>query len=248
MTGELRQIVDGGPLLFAVPIAVLAGLVSFLSPCVLPLVPGFLGYVTGLADQDLEQQRRGRMLAGSVLFVLGFSVVFVVVNFTAGSLGYQLQAHQDVLRRVLGIFVIGMGFLVLFAPLWAQREVRIRWRPRPGLLGAPLLGVVFGLGWGPCIGPVFAVIFALGFQSGTAGRSTGLAIAYCLGLGIPFVLVALGYGRGMRVLGVLRRHHVAINRFGGVLLVVVGVLLATGSFTSLMSELQGPISSFETVI
>ena len=248
MSGDLQQTVVGGPLLLAVPIAVLAGLVSFLSPCVLPLVPGFLGYVTGLTGQDLQQQRRGRMVAGSVLFVLGFSVVLVLVNFTAGSLGYQLQANQRWLSRVLGVLVVGLGLVVLFSPLWAQRELKVRWRPRPGLLGAPLLGVVFGLGWSPCIGPIFAAIVALGWQSGGGGRSTGLGVAYCLGLGLPFVLVALGYGRGMRVLGVLRRHHVAVNRFGGVLLVVIGALLATGAFSSLMGELRGPIGDFETVI
>ncbi|MFB9377447.1 cytochrome c biogenesis CcdA family protein [Kineococcus gynurae] len=244
---DLGATVAGGPLLLAVPLAMLAGLVSFLSPCVLPLVPGFLGYVTGLGG-DLAEQRRGRLLAGAVLFVLGFSAVFILVNFTVGSLGYALQAYSRPLQRILGVGVIALGILVLAAPLWAQREYKIRWRPAPGLLGAPLLGVVFGLGWGPCIGPIFAAIVALGWQSGSAGRSTGLAVAYCVGLGLPFVLVALGFGRGMRVLGALRRHRVAINRFGGVLLVVIGVLLVTDAFAELTSLLRGPISSFETVI
>ncbi|WP_432498927.1 cytochrome c biogenesis CcdA family protein [Kineococcus gypseus] len=248
MTGELQQAVSAGPLLLAVPLAVLAGLVSFLSPCVLPLVPGFLGYVTGLGGEDPSRQRRGRMLAGSVLFVLGFSVVFVVVNFTVGSLGDALVRHRPLLQRALGVLVVALGVLVVAAPLWAQRELRLRWRPRAGLLGAPLLGVVFSLGWTPCIGPIFAAISALGFQSGTAGRATGLAVAYCLGLGLPFVLVAAGYERGLRALGVLRRHTRAVNAFGGVLLVVVGVLLVTDGFNAIMGLLRGPIGDFETVI
>ncbi|WP_369054926.1 cytochrome c biogenesis CcdA family protein [Kineococcus terrestris] len=248
MTGDLQQTVVAGPLLLAVPLAVLAGLVSFLSPCVLPLVPGFLGYVTGLTGEDLERQRRGRMVAGALLFVLGFSTVFVLINFTAGSLGYALQANTLVLQRVLGVLVVAMGVLVLASPLWAQREFRIRWRPPAGLVGAPLLGLVFGLSWGPCVGPIFAAIVALGWQSGTAGRSTGLAVAYCLGLGLPFVLLALGFARGMRVLSVLRRHRGAVNRAGGVLLVVIGVLLVTDAFTWFTSLLSGPIASFETVL
>lgn len=248
MTEELRSTIVGGPLLFAVPVAVLAGLVSFLSPCVLPLVPGFLGYVTGLTGQDLERQRRSRLLAGSLLFVLGFSVVFVVLGFTAGSLGYALDEYSIQIQRLMGLVIVGLGLVVLVSPLWAQREVKIRWRPRAGLLGAPVLGAVFGLGWTPCIGPILAAIYALGFQTGNGARSTGLAVAYSLGLGLPFVLVALGFARGMRVLGVLRRHTVAINRFGGVLLVVLGVLLVTGTFNSFMTDLRGPISGFETVI
>ena len=248
MTGDLQSTIAAGPLLLAVPVALLAGLVSFLSPCVLPLVPGFLGYVTGLSGQDLESQKRSRLLAGSLLFVLGFSVVFVLISFSAGSLGYALQDHARTVERVAGVVIVGLGLLVLLSPAWAQREVKIRWRPRAGLLGAPVLGAVFGLGWTPCIGPILAAIFTLGFQSGNGARSTGLAVAYSLGLGLPFVLVALGFARGMRVLGVLRRHTVAINRFGGVVLVVLGLLLATGTFAALMSDLRGPIGSFETVI
>ena len=246
MSGHLQHTVVAGPLALAVPLAVLAGLVSFLSPCVLPLVPGFLGYVTGLGG-DLEGQRRSRMVAGASLFVVGFSAVFVLVSFTAGSLGAALQINSRVLQQVLGVVVLGLGALVLAGPLWAQREVKVRWRPRAGLLGAPVLGMVFGLGWTPCIGPIFSAIVALGFSSASSSRSTGLAVAYCLGLGVPFVLLALGFSRGMRVLAVLRRHRVAINRFGGVLLIVIGVLLVTGAFTAATRLLQGPISGFEPV-
>jgi len=240
--------VVAGPLALAVPLAALAGLVSFLSPCVLPLVPGFLGYVTGLGGVDLEDRRRGRMVAGASLFVVGFSAVFLLVSFTAGSVGAALDVNTVWLQRVLGVFVLGMGVLVLAAPLWAQREVKVRWRPRAGLLGAPVLGAVFGLGWTPCIGPIFSAIVALGFSSASSSRSTGLAVAYCLGLGVPFVLLALGFSRGMRVLAVLRRHRVAINRFGGVLLIAIGVLLVTGAFTAATRLLQGPISGFEPVL
>ncbi|WP_240895265.1 cytochrome c biogenesis CcdA family protein [Kineococcus siccus] len=242
------QTVVGGPLALAVPLAVLAGLVSFLSPCVLPLVPGFLGYVTGLGGVDLEDRRRGRMAAGAALFVVGFSAVFVLISFTAGSVGAALAVNSRDLQRVLGVFVLAMAALVLAEPLWAQREVKVRWRPRAGLLGAPVLGAVFGLGWTPCIGPIFSAIVALGFSSASQGRSTGLAVAYCLGLGLPFVLLALGFSRGMRVLAVFRRHRRAINRFGGVLLVVIGVLLVSGAFDAATQLLQGPISGFEPVI
>jgi len=248
MTGDLMGTVVAGPLALAVPLAVLAGLVSFLSPCVLPLVPGFLGYVTGLGGMDLEDRRRGRMVAGASLFVLGFSAVFLLVSFTAGSVGAALDGNSVRLQRVLGVFVLGMGALVLAAPLWAQREVKVRWRPRAGLLGAPVLGAVFGLGWTPCIGPIFSAILALGFSSASSGRSTQLAVAYCVGLGLPFILLALGFSRGMRVLTVLRRHRVAINRFGGVLLMVIGILLVSGAFTAATRLLRGPISGFAPVL
>ncbi|NAZ86457.1 cytochrome c biogenesis protein CcdA [Kineococcus sp. T90] len=244
----MQHAVSAGPLLLAVPLAVLAGLVSFLSPCVLPLVPGFLGYVTGMTGEDPARQRRGRLVAGAVLFVLGFSAVFLLVNFTVGSLGDALVRYRVPLQRVLGVLVAALGVLVVVSPLWAQRELKVRWRPRAGLLGAPLLGAVFSLGWTPCIGPIFAAITALSWQSGTGGRATGLALAYCLGLGLPFVLVALGYERGVRALGVLRRHTRAVNVFGGLLLVAVGALLVSDGFNAILGWLRGPIGNFETVI
>ncbi|WP_432521359.1 cytochrome c biogenesis CcdA family protein [Kineococcus sp. SYSU DK006] len=246
---NLPEYVQSGPLLLAVPLAALAGLVSFLSPCVLPLVPGFLAYVTGLTGGDLAAQRRGRMFLGSLLFVLGFSVVFVLISFVAGSAGDALLQHRDVLQRVLGAVVVLGGLLLLFSPLWAQRELKVRWRPRAGLLGAPVLGALFGIGWTPCIGPIFAAISAMAFTTGSADRATGLGLAYCLGLGLPFILVALAYGRGMRVLGVLRRHRVAIDRFGALLLVAIGLLLVTGRFLPLVSWLQYHlVNDYQTVI
>jgi cytochrome c-type biogenesis protein len=246
---NLPLYVQNGPLLLAVPLAALAGLVSFLSPCVLPLVPGFLAYVTGLSGGDLERQRRGRMFLGASLFVLGFSSVFVLISFTAGSLGYLLQAHQRGLQRITGAVVLVGGLILLFSPLWAQREFKVRWRPRAGLVGAPVLGALFGLGWTPCIGPILTAIFAMALTTEGGSRATGLGFAYSLGLGIPFILIALAYGRGMRVLGVLRRHRVALDRFGAILLLVIGVLLVTGQFQPIVSWLQFHlVNNYQTVI
>ena len=248
MIGDLQATVASGSLALAVPVALLAGLVSFLSPCVLPLVPGFLGYVTGMSGTTLEQQRRSRLVAGAALFVAGFTAVYLVLGFSFGAVGSALAAHQWVLRRVLGALVVGMGLLFLLEPSWAQREARLRWRPRAGLLGAPVLGAVFGFGWVPCSGPVLATIGLLSVDTGTAGRGAALAVAYSLGLGVPFLLVALAFGRSMRALDVLRRHRVAVNRFGGVLLLVVGALLVTDTFDAVTNALRAPFGSFETVI
>ncbi len=173
---------------------------SFASPCVLPLVPGYLGYVTGLTGVDLAEQRRWRVVTGAVLFVLGFSTVFLLMGFTAGAVGGTLYRWQDEIARVLGVVVVVMG-LVFLGVLdrvlpWLSDDRRPGWRPATGLAGAPLLGLVFGLGWAPCIGPVFSAVALLGFNEGTAGRGVVLAAAYCLGLGLPFVLVAAGFGRG----------------------------------------------------
>jgi cytochrome c-type biogenesis protein len=247
---SLARTVLDGPLLLAVPIAALAGLVSFASPCVLPLVPGYLGYVTGLSGVALERQRRGRMALGALLFVLGFTVVFLLIGFAVGGAAGWFLRWGDVVTRVAGVLVIVMGLAFLGAVPALQRERRLTVRPAAGLAGAPLLGMVFGLGWAPCIGPVFSAVLLLGLSGpgANAGRSALLALFYCLGLGLPFVLVALGFARGMRVMDVLRRHRVAIARFGGVLLVIVGLLLVTGLWTQLIDALRVPISGFETVI
>lgn len=245
---QLSGQVLNGSLLVSLPIAALAGLVSFASPCVLPLVPGYLGYVTGLSGVELERQRRSRVLAGAALFVLGFSVVFVVIGFTAGLAGEVLIRWQEPIARVMGLVVIGMGLVFLGAFPALQRERRLPLRPAAGLAGAPLLGVVFGLGWAPCIGPVFSAVTLLSFTEGDAGRAAVLAAAYTLGLGIPFLLVAAGVGRGMRSLGWLRQHRLALARTGGGMLVVVGLLLVTGGWNAVVSDLQGPIDGFTTVI
>ncbi|WP_432510304.1 cytochrome c biogenesis CcdA family protein [Kineococcus sp. SYSU DK001] len=245
----LPEYVQSGPLLLAVPLAALAGIVSFLSPCVLPLVPGFLAYVTGLSGGDLEQRRRGRMFLGASLFVLGFSVVFLLISFVAGSAGDLLVEYRGPLQRVFGAVIVAGGLLLLFSPLWAQRELKVRWRPRAGLVGAPLLGALFGIGWTPCMGPILTAISAMAFTTGGGSRAAGLGFVYSLGLGVPFILVALAYGRGMRVLGVLRRHRVALDRFGAALLVVIGVLLLTGQFNQLVIWLQASfVNDYTTVI
>src|SRR6478609_6644555 len=201
MNSPFAEAILNGSLLLAVPVALLAGLVSFLSPCVLPLVPGYLGYVTGLTGVDLEEQRRGRMVTGAVLFVLGFTTVYVVLGWTFGTLGAWLQEYQEPLMRVLGAITIGLGLLFAgWLPGWfpgvdGARQLSVR--PAAGLAGAPLLGAVFALGWTACTGPTLAAILALAGLGGNPARGALLATAYCLGLGIPFVLAALAYRRAL---------------------------------------------------
>jgi cytochrome c-type biogenesis protein len=237
-----------GSLLLAVPIAVLAGLVSFASPCVLPLVPGYLGYVTGLTGVDLEQQRKSRMLLGVTLFVAGFTVVFVALGWLAGAAGGALREHRDVIGQVLGalIIVLGLIFAGLIPQLSGTRRLDVR--PSVGLIGAPVLGVVFGLGWTPCIGPTLASIVALSGDFGDARRGALLAFFYCVGLGLPFLIAALAYRRAMSAFDVLRNHRVAITRAGGVMLVVIGVLLVTGVWADLVARTQGLVTEFVPAI
>ena len=244
----LQGTVLDGSLLLALPIALAAGLVSFLSPCVLPLVPGYLGYVTGLTGVDLEQQRRGRMVAGMLLFVAGFSTVFILIGVLTGALGGALLAHQTLLERVLGAVTIGLGLVYLGALPVLQGARRLDVRPAAGLAAAPLLGAVFGLGWTACTGPTLAVIINLSLLGATATRGALLAAAYCVGLGLPFVLAGLAYRRAMAAFAVVRRHRVAVTRVGGAVLVVVGVLLVTGVWGDWMDALKGSISGFETVL
>jgi cytochrome c-type biogenesis protein len=248
LSAGLEQTVVDGSLLLALPIAVAAGLVSFLSPCVLPLVPGYLGYVTGLTGVDLEQQRRGRMVAGMLLFVAGFSAVFVLVGLTAGALGGALLEHRTALERGLGVLTIGLGLVYLGALPLLQGDRRLDVRPAAGLAAAPLLGVVFGLGWTACTGPTLGVIVTLSLVSATAGRGALLGAAYCLGLGIPFVVAGLAYRRAMAAFDVVRRHRVAVTRAGGAMLVIVGLLLVTGVWGGWMDALKGSIGGFETVL
>ena len=246
MTGS---VVDGS-LLLACAVAVLAGLVSFASPCVLPLVPGYLGYVTGLEDGDLEQRRRVRMLAGAGLFVAGFTAVFVLLGYLAGSAGEALYRHQRGLTQVLGVVTILLGLIFagvlgrLLPGLGRSRPLAVR--PAAGLVGAPLLGMVFALGWTPCVGPTLGAILTLGMTRPDRGML--LATCYCVGLGLPFLAAALAYRQAMASFGVLRRHRVAITRFGGGLLVLIGVLLVTGLWTDLMVWTRGGIAGFEPAI
>jgi cytochrome c-type biogenesis protein len=245
---DLRQTVFDGSLALAVPVAVAAGLVSFLSPCVLPLVPGYLGYVTGLTGVDLERQRRGRMVAGMALFVAGFSTVFVLVGLTAGALGGALLEHRTLLQRLLGGVTIGLGLVYLGVLPFLQGTRRIDVRPTAGLAAAPLLGVVFGLGWTACTGPTLSVIVSLSLVGANPTRGALLGVAYCIGLGLPFLAAGLAYRRAMGAFEVVRRHRVAVTRAGGAMLVIVGVLLVTGLWGTWIQSIQGPIAGFETVL
>jgi cytochrome c-type biogenesis protein len=240
---DVGQIVFSGQLLLALPIAVLAGLVSFASPCVLPLVPGYLAYVGGMSDPGAKRDR-SRVLLGVALFVLGFAVVFVAYGAAFGALGLWLVRWQEVVIRVLGVLVILMGLVFIGRFSFLQRTIKPTWRPATGLIGAPLLGIVFGLGWTPCIGPTLAAISALSVGSGSPWRGALLGLFYCIGLGIPFLLVALGFDWVAGSVAFLRRHIRVINIVGGALLVVIGILMATGLWTAMMSQFLGVISGF----
>ena len=227
-----------GSLVLAVPVALIAGLVSFFSPCVIPLLPGYLSYATGLSGADLEHARRGRMLAGALLFVLGFSVVYVVIGFTAGSLGTWLVRSRSQLEVVLGIVMILLGLAFAGLVPFLQRDVRVHTVPAVGLGAAPLLGFLFGLGWTPCVGPTLSAILTLGFDQGTAGRGALLAGVYCVGLGVPFVVAALASRRALGAFKVIRRHQQWVTRIGGAMLVLVGLALVTGWWDQAVTWLQ----------
>ncbi len=238
--------VTNGPLLVAAGVSALVGLIGFLSPCVLPLVPGYLSYVAGLSGADTSRGAaggRGRIVAGAVLFVLGFTAIFVAEGVLFGSLGAAIRDHRLAIERVMGVVTIVMGFVFVgWIPL-LQREFRFHRLPRAGLVGAPLLGVAFGLAWGPCLTPTFSAVYSMAFTSATAGRGAFLMTFYCLGLGIPFVLVALGIGWVTGALGFVRRHARVISQVGGLLLIVIGVLLVTGTWDHWMNWLSGQIGN-----
>lgn len=238
-----------GSLLLALPVALLAGLVSFLSPCVVPLVPGYIGYVTGLSGADLHGGRRvGRVLLGSFLFVLGFSAVFVSLGALFGGVGENLKAHVDVLDRVLGGFVIVLGLAFMGFVPGLQREFRFHRLPTAGVAGAPILGVLFGVGWTPCIGPTLGAVQSLAVDSSSAARGAVLTLAYCLGLGIPFIVVALLFRQALGALDVVKRHYRLITAVGGGLLVVVGILLISGLWSNFVGQLQHTISNYSTAV
>src|ERR1019366_4391287 len=274
------QLVTSGPLILALPVAAAAGAVTFLSPCVLPLVPGYLSFVTGMAGASGAQPAaslsqgqaaspdgagddpgvgdgsavgdgsgvaveartvpvpapppgsRGRVVAGTALFVLGFSIVFVALGAALGGLGHLLTGHARLLTQVLGGLTIVLGFP------FAGRIVRPSTRPKAGLAGAPLLGVMFGLGWAPCTGPTLSAVLALSASTGTVTRGALLAFVYALGLGVPFLLVALGFQVVMRASAFARRHARLVTRIGGAMLVCVGLLEVTGAWSTFMAWLQ----------
>jgi cytochrome c-type biogenesis protein len=249
----MTDTIASGALPLAVLVAALAGLVSFASPCVLPLVPGFLGYVTGLSDTALEQRSRGRMVLGALLFVLGFTVVFILMFLFVASLGRALTEHRQVLMRVGGVIVILMGlvFLGVGAGAGTQRQFGPTWRPRAGLLGAPVLGAVFALGWAPCTSPTLGAVLAMSASvtDPSQGRAVTLATAYALGLGLPFILAAAGLERFDRASQWVRRHHRAVQVVGGGFLIAIGILLVTGVWEDLMRWVQTElINGFEVAI
>lgn len=241
-----------GQLLLAVPLAMLAGLVSFASPCVLPVVPGYLGLVGATADSGDDasapaRPTRSRLVLGALLFVFGFSVVYVLTGAAFGEIGVWLLRYQGVVMRVMGAVVVLMGVVFLGQVTFLQRERRATWRPS-GLVGAPLLGMIFAVGWAPCIGPTLVAIQTLSFQSASAWRGALLAFCYCLGLGLPFVLVALGFGAATRSMAWLRRHVRALNIAGGVLLILIGVLMLAGVWQMLVASLGALLPGYTAVV
>ncbi|MGW2519395.1 cytochrome c biogenesis CcdA family protein [Streptomyces sp. NPDC001617] len=241
----VNDTVLNGALLLALPIALLGGLVSFFSPCVLPLVPGYLSYVTGVAGTDLAEARRGRMVAGASLFVLGFTAVFVSSGALFGYFGDTLQDNKGILDKVLGALMILMGvFFMGLMPWMTQREFRFHRKPATGLVGAPLLGALFGIGWTPCIGPTLGSVLTLSSQQGSAGRGAVLTIAYCLGLGVPFVLAAVAFRKALGAFGWVKRHYVWVMRIGGTMMIVTGLLLLTGVWDQLVQDMQSWSAGF----
>ncbi|WP_426518670.1 cytochrome c biogenesis CcdA family protein [Diaminobutyricibacter sp. McL0618] len=243
----IGQIVFSGQLLLALPIALLAGLVSFASPCILPLVPGYLAYVGGFSEPG-EKRDRARLLTGVALFVLGFAIVFIAYGAAFGALGSWLIRWQDIVVRVLGVVVIVMGLVFVGRFSFLQKTIKPNWRPATGLIGAPVLGIVFGIGWTPCFGPTLIAINALSVGSGSPWRGALLGLFYCIGLGVPFLLVALGYEWVASSVAFLKRHIRAINIIGGVLLIVIGVLMVTGLWSLIMSQFLAVITGFEPAI
>ena len=237
-----------GSMLLAVPVALAAGLVSFFSPCVVPLLPGYLSYATGLSGADLESARRGRMVLGTSLFVLGFSAVFVALGTASGALGDWLIVYSREISVVLGAVTILVGIAFLGFIPWMQRDVRVHKVPSVGLGAAPLLGVLFGLGWTPCIGPTLSAVQVLAFQEATAGRGALLSLAYCLGLGVPFILAALAFRRMLGAVHGVRRRQVWVTRLGGLMMVAVGVLLVTGVWDLWVAYLRGWIGSYAVAV
>jgi len=236
------ELVGDGQLLVALPIALFAGLLSFLSPCILPLVPGYLGYVGGLSGTG--KRDRSRLVLGVSLFVLGFTLVFVATNAAFGAVGTWLVVYGDTITRFAGVLVILLGLVFIGQFTFLQRQFKPKWMPATGLAGAPLLGILFGLGWTPCLGPTLAAITAISLSGGSAWQGVVLGVVYSLGLGIPFILVAFGFGWVATSVAWIKKRIRIVNIVGGTLLVIIGVLMVTGLWSLWMSELGGFINVF----
>ena len=250
---ELASTVVSGSMLLALPIALLAGFISFASPCVLPLVPGYLGFLSGMSaatigEKSAEKPSKSKLLLAVGLFILGFSVVFIAFGFLVGTLGSFLMDWSEVISRVLGVLVIIMGLAFMGAIPFLQSQQKIQFKPKAGLWGATLLGVVFGLGWTPCMGPTLIAIYSLALDEGTALRGGLLAFAYCIGLGLPFLLIALGLQSSKKMVSIIRKHKRGFMVFGGITLIILGLALVTGLWGELANKLQGFINNTTTVL
>ena len=230
-----------GFLLTAFPFAFIAGLISFLSPCVLPLVPGYLSFAAGFSVS------RGKVLLGSFLFVLGFSAVFVSFGAIFGGLGNTLSANEEIISRILGVVTIFLGF-IFYGRFPFSPTIRPKMRTTGGLLGAPLLGVLFGIGWTPCIGPALAAVQTLAFQESSATRGAVLSFGYCLGLGLPFILSGLSIDKSAKLRSIIYRRGDIISKVGGIFLITIGVLQVLGLWSQLMNSMRSLISDFIPVI
>ena len=244
------EVIFSGSLIAAIPLAVLAGLIAFASPCVLPLVPAYLGYVGGMSAMPGEQDRRERrrLVLGVLLFVAGFAAVFVLFSVSFASLGALLRTWLPQVTQMAGVIVIAMGFVFIGQVSFMQNRLSLPVRAATGVSGAPLLGVIFGFGWAPCVGPTLVAVNTLALSVGDIPRAVVLALAYSLGLGVPFVLIALGLQFAATTMSFLRRHVRAINISGGVFLMLIGLAMVLGLWTAWMSQLQVWISGSVTAL
>jgi len=230
-----------GFILLALPLAILAGLLSFISPCILPLVPGYLSYAAGFS------QSKGRVLLGSSLFVAGFSLLFISYGALFGGFGARIAVHEEIITRILGIFTIGLG-LIFAGAFPMMPTLRPRISTTGGLIGAPILGFLFGVGWTPCIGPALATVQTLAFSESSAFRGAVLSLGYCLGLGLPFIATGLFFDRSARLRHFLTRNGRTISLIGGAFLILIGILQVSGAWNYLMNDLRSVISNFAPVI
>lgn len=240
--GSIIGIATSGNLVLALGLALLAGVISFVSPCVLPLVPGYLGYIGGFTTEE-ERPGRRRLVAGVGLFVLGFSIVFVGFGILFGVAELFVKQHLDLISRLAGIIVILLGLVFIGQFSFMQRTIRPRWTVATGLAGAPLLGIVFGLGWTPCIGPTLTAVYAMSIDGGNPARGALLGLLFCIGLGLPFLLVALGLNWVTSTVTWLRRHIRLVNIIGGSILVLIGILMVSGIWRQLMSGWLAGVNS-----